>query len=154
MRREEGGRYFVLLSLAEAETIRCILHMRQGKSLIEGSDAAVALRCIPAHDALFDASANHPAAPQYMRGVSHNSFRFVDCAMHFKPAELNVLLRVIPAPPTSRRLFFMSVVACRRRLKKAWQQTPLAKLFTLEDEWSMLKQRAQARRGGSAATNP
>ena len=99
MRREEGGRYFVLLSLAEAETIRCILHMRQGKSLIEGSDAAVALRCIPAHDALFDASANHPAAPQYMRGVSHNSFRFVDCAMHFKPAELNVLLRVIPAPP-------------------------------------------------------
>ena len=64
--------------------------------------------------------------------------------MHFKPAELNTLLRSIPAPPTARRLFFSAVVACRRRLKKAWQQTPLAKLFTLEDEWSMLKQRAQA----------
>ena len=66
--------------------------------------------------------------------------------MHFKPAELNTLLRSIPAPPTARRLFFSAVVACRRRLKKAWQQTPLAKLFTLEDEWSMLKQRAQASR--------
>ena len=29
-------------------------------------------------------------------------------------------------------------------LLKAWEQTPLAKLFTLEDEWSMLKLRAQA----------
>ena len=28
-------------------------------------------------------------------------------------------------------------------LTKAWEQTPLAKLFTLEDEWSMLKLRAQ-----------
>ena len=28
-------------------------------------------------------------------------------------------------------------------LLKAWEQTPLAKLFTLEDEWSMLKLRAQ-----------
>ena len=32
----------------------------------------------------------------------------------------------------------------RRRLAKRWEQTPLAKLFTHEDEWSMLKQRAQA----------
>ena len=43
-----------------------------------------------------------------------------------------------------RRLFFTMVVACRRRLAKRWEQTPLSKLFTMEDEWSMLKQRAQA----------
>ena len=55
-----------------------------------------------------------------------------------------MLLRSIPAPPATRRLFFTIVVACRRRLAKRWEQTPLAKLFTLEDEWSMLKQRAQA----------
>ena len=69
MREEESGRHFVLLSLAEAETIRCILHMRQGQPLIAGADAAVALRCIPAHDALFDASDAHPASPAYMRSV-------------------------------------------------------------------------------------
>ena len=38
------------------------------------------------------------------------------------------------------------VVACRRRLRKSWEQTPLAKLFALEDEWSMLKLRAQVAR--------
>ncbi|EOD40267.1 hypothetical protein EMIHUDRAFT_446781 [Emiliania huxleyi CCMP1516] len=66
--------------------------------------------------------------------------------MHFRPAELNVLLREIPAKPSARRLFFTVVVACRRRLRKSWQQTPLAKLFTLEDEWSLLKLRAQVTR--------
>jgi len=33
LRRGDCGRHFVLLSLAEAETIRCILHMRQGHQL-------------------------------------------------------------------------------------------------------------------------
>ena len=56
--------------------------------------------------------------------AAYNCFRFVDCAMHFKPEELNVLLRSIPAKPVSRRLFFTVVVACRRRLRKAWEQTP------------------------------
>ena len=143
-RQEQSGRYFVLLSLAEAETIRCILHMRQGKPLVPGTDVALALRCIPAQDELFDASDNHPASPAYQRSVSHNVWRYIDSAMHFRPSELNVLLRSIPAPPAQRRLFFQSTVACRRRLAKRWEQTPLAKLFTLEDEWSMLKQRAQA----------
>merc|ERR1719152_296932 len=31
------------------------------------------------------------------------------------------------------------VVACRRRLAKRWEQTPLAKLFSIEDEWTYLK---------------
>jgi hypothetical protein len=55
-----------------------------------------------------------------------------------------VLLREIPTEPLNRRFFFTAMVACRRRLAKRWEQTPLAKLFTLEDQWSLLKQRAQA----------
>ena len=116
----------------------------QGKALLPGKNVSIALRCIPAGDAIFDASSAHTTAPQYQSSVSYNSFRFLDSAMHFRPSELNVLLRSLPAPPMERRLFFSSVVACRRRLAKRWEQTPLAKLFTLEDEWSMLKQRAQA----------
>lgn len=134
----------MLISLAEAETIRCLLHMRQSKTLIPGTRVALALRCIPAHDALFDASDNFPSSPAYQRSVSHNVWRFIDSAMHFRPAELNALLRSIPAPPAQRRLFFQGTASCRRRLAKRWEGTSLAKLFTLEDEWSMLKQRAQA----------
>ena len=143
-RREQAGRHFVLLSLAEAATIRCILHQRQGRSLIDGADVAVALRCISAGDVLFDTSSNYSPPPAYMRQVQHTCFRLLDSHMHFAPPEINLLLRSIPAPPAQRRLFFKVVTACRRRLAKRWEQTPLAKLFTLEDEWSMLKQRAQA----------
>ena len=145
-RRADDGRFFVLLSLAEAETIRMIMHLRQGKALVEGAEVALALHCIPANDAVFDMSDNFPAPPKYQVSVSHTCFRFIDSTMHFKPAELNVLLRSIPAKPVTRRLFFTMVVACRRRLRKSWEQTPLAKLFTLEDEWSMLKLRAQVAR--------
>jgi len=144
LRPEQDGRYFILLSLAEAETVRCIMHMRQDKSIVEDSDTALALRCITAHDAVFDATANHPSSPAYQRAVSHNCFRFLDGSMHFKPAEINILLRSIPELPGKRRLFFTNMIGCRRRLKKEWKDTPLAKLFYLEDEWSMLKERAHA----------
>merc|ERR1719421_2679180 len=59
--------------------------------------------------------------------------------MHYSQPQLNVLLRSLPAPPAARRLFFSMVVACRRRLAKRWEQTPLARLFALEDEWSLFK---------------
>jgi hypothetical protein len=64
---------------------------------------------------------------------------------------MQVLLRSLPAPPVQRRLYFNTIVACRRRLAKRWEQTPVAKLFTLDDEWSMLLQRAQAVRVGDEA---
>jgi len=144
LRTEQAGRHFVLLSLAEAETIRCIMHLRQSKRILEGTDAALALRCIPAHDAVFDCTPNHPASPAYQRAVAHHCVRFIDGAMQFKPAELNILLRSIPEVPERRRLFFTHMIACRRRAKKEWKETPLAKLFTLEDEWAMLKERAHA----------
>ena len=61
----EDGRYFVLLSLAEAETIRMVMHMRRGKPLVEGKAVALALRCLPAHDAVFDQTDNYPPPPRY-----------------------------------------------------------------------------------------
>ena len=62
MRDAGAGRYFVLLSLAEAETVRAIMHQRQGRALVDGGDVALALRCLPAGDAIFDASPTAAAA--------------------------------------------------------------------------------------------
>jgi Ca2+-binding EF-hand superfamily protein len=143
-RQQESGRRYVLLSLAEAETIRCILHLRRGKEPVEGCDTAMALRCVCANDVILDASANYKPGTRYQGSVAHNSFRFFNSDTHYKPGDINVLLREIPEQPIRRRLFFTATVACRRRLAKRWEQTPLAKLFTLEDQWSLLKQRAQA----------
>ena len=81
-RKQEAGRQYVLLryacqkspinnpiilkrdllmeayrSLAEAETIRCILHLRQGQAPIQGCDTALALRCV-GQDIMLDKSDN------------------------------------------------------------------------------------------------
>ena len=144
-RQIEAGRFFVLLSLQEAETIRCILHLKTGQPLFPGGpDVALSLRCIPAGNRLFDSSFNYKPHTSYQGAVANNCFRFIDSVMHYAPSELNVLLRSLPVPPIERRLFFSNVVQCRRRLAKNWRETPLSKIFTLEDEWAMLAQRAQA----------
>ena len=142
-RKQQSGRHYVLLSLAEAETIRCILHLRQGQTPIHGADTALALRCI-GPDIVLDRSTNFVEAEAYQRAVANNSFRFFNCETHYKPGDINILLREISAEPLARRFFFTAMVSCRRRLAKRWEQTPLAKLFTLQDQWSLLKQRAQA----------
>ena len=87
-RQQESGRQYVLLSLAEAETIRCILHLRQGKSPVQGSDTAMALRCVCSHDIVLDASHNFVAGSNYQRSVAHNSFRFFNSDTHYKPGEV------------------------------------------------------------------
>jgi hypothetical protein len=45
LRPEESGRYYVTVSLAEAETIRRIMHMRLEREIIDGANVAIALRC-------------------------------------------------------------------------------------------------------------
>ena len=142
-RQEESGRHFVLLSLAEAETLRCLIHLRQGKSLIDGSDAAIALRCVTAGDVVLDVSRSTLNTPVNQAAASHAAFRFFDCTMHFREADIAILLRVLTASKADRMCFFASMMACRRRLAKRWEETPLVALFSLfEDEWSIVVQRA------------
>ena len=107
-RKEEEGRHRVIVSLGEAETVRCALHLRQarGEDLVVGHDVSLALRCVAAQDVVLDASASWTKPPQYQAQAAHNCSRFFDCAMHFAPAELNILLRSIPAAPARRRIWF------------------------------------------------
>jgi hypothetical protein len=37
-----------------------------------------------------------------------------------------------------RERFFFSTVGCRRRMERKWQETPLAKVFTVPDEVGVL----------------
>ena len=105
------GRYYVAVSLAEAETIRRILHIRKRKDpnhVIPNASTEVALRYSPmstpgapaAGDGgvIFDASkrwhtAKGSMATPFEAAVAHNSFRFFDCDMHFSLPALNVLVR-------------------------------------------------------------
>ena len=141
-RRAQTGRKFVLLSLAEAETLRCLMHHRRGQPLIEGCDVALRLRYLTSDFAIIDTTENMPEAPSaYPALQARTCFKFLDSNMHFSPTETNILLRSIPALPCARRLFFSAVTSCRRRAAKEWSETPLRLVFMLEDEWSTLRLR-------------
>ena len=52
----EKGRRFIAVSLAEAETLRRILHGRGSDALIKNQTTQIALRCVPAGGCVFDHS--------------------------------------------------------------------------------------------------
>lgn len=160
LRAVHYGRYWVAVSLAEAETLRRILHVSQGKPLLDGLDIEAALRYSPmsapgapvAGDSgvIFDASTGWTkgtvavtGCTPYQSAVAHNCMRFFDCDMHFPESALNILLTSIQQSLlTERELFFQSNIGARRRMDRKWQETPLAKVFSVADEWAVLKQNA------------
>eukprot|EP01052_Picozoa_sp_SAG31_P026051 SAG31_NODE_2332_length_5931_cov_3.826989_2_plen_1362_part_00 len=170
------GRYYVAISLAEAETIRRVLHIRGRLSLVSGGaySAEVALRYSPlaspgAESLLGDGGVAFDTSAGWRRGrggniidhrrdlvddtgattaeaaVAHSVFRYFDGDMHYSEPQMNVLIRSLQASSTlERERFFASTVGVRRRMDRKWQETPLAKAFTMADEFATLKQRAQA----------
>mmetsp|Transcript_74196 Transcript_74196/g.197960 ORF Transcript_74196/g.197960 Transcript_74196/m.197960 type:complete len:3050 (-) Transcript_74196:601-9750(-) len=168
LRPEHHGRYWVALSLAEAETLRRVLHLRRDRTLLgmEACNAAeVALHLSQPAAA---SSANIGSIGSAARGWTtaldasrgwragsgssgHESaaalgaFRFFDCDMHYSKPMLARLVRALQhAAPHDREQFFLATVGARRRMERKWQETPLAAVFSVEDEWVALKQRAQA----------
>jgi len=173
-----SDRYFVALSLLEAETILRVLHIRGSEALlnkrcIAGASCSpeVAIRFSPLSTpglermgdggVAFGASSGWQAPPEANSSnlgsiartgatsaeaaVSHSTFRFFDCDMHYSEPQVNVLIRSLQTSSTlCRERFFTSTIGVRRRMARKWQDTPLAKVFLLEDEYAALKRRAQA----------
>lgn len=156
---QSTGRYYVAVSLAEAETLRRILHVRmthanESKTSFTGE---MALRFSPiaspgassAGDGgiIFDSSKGWRAGTSsttYESAVAHSCFRFFDGDMHYGIAALNILVRALHGSTRDREKFFQSTSGSRRRMERKWQDTPLAKVFRVSDEWIALKQRSQA----------
>ena len=173
----QDGRRVVAVSLAEAETLRRIIHLRNGTSftavtetadsgcidnnwVVNGSNLALALRCVSAGNVYFDKSRNFFGAEDTYSATSGNegtvsypfttqsayeALRFLNCDMFFSSKSLNLLMRALPhTTKRQRKQFFKYVLMCRRRLSKKWASAPVSKLFTLSDQFGMLKQRAQS----------
>eukprot|EP00954_Amorphochlora_amoebiformis_P002798 220140-Amorphochlora_amoeboformis.AAC.2 len=102
LRPEFHGRYTVALSLAEAETVRRIMHIRLEKQLIDGTDMSLALRCSEAKNMIFDSSHKYstplnlfPHPQRYQREACWQSLRYLNCDMYFLDAQLNTLIRAM-----------------------------------------------------------
>ena len=174
-------RYWVAVSLAEAETLRRLLHVRNAQSIVRGHDVAIALRYSPATSpalmrhrnqnpavspakgsqkhsltldpfcgVLLDASAawasrnGLPPVPVYQQASVHAAMRFFDCDTHFSPPATNTLIRLLESSkPYKREKVFNAVIGCRRRMRPNKGNAQLAAVFSVEDSWRALKQRAQ-----------
>jgi len=145
LRPEFKGRYTIALSLAEAETIRRIMHIRLEKKIIDGADVSIALRCSEAKNMIFDQSLDFSQSSRYQREASWQSLRYLNCDMYYQDPQLNVLVRAMQFTPVRERVvFFINILGCRRRAAYRWASTPLSKLFRTESEFHMLKNRSQA----------
>jgi len=144
--RCESERYYVALSLEEAESVRGFMHaaLAQGHNapIIPGKPTSCALRFGPMN-LFLDASHGYTAAPPLQHMSAEVCYRFVDSEVHFTPGGLVVLLRQIQRSlPERRAELYDEVRQCRRRLRVAWQLRPVSVAINVDDESSLLEFRA------------
>jgi Ca2+-binding EF-hand superfamily protein len=143
-------RYFVCISLAEAQTLRRLIH--RGNALINTAQqpASFGLRLL--NGSLLDASKHYtPPRNDAELNMALQCFRFVNCEFFFDDNELSLLLRALATNRTVvRRSFFENLLRCRRRDRRRWNDTPLSRLFVLEDEYEFFSHRAKVARINNA----
>ena len=144
--RIESGRYFVALSLVEAESLRGILHMRQNQPLIPGSSAVMALETISPTGCgdVLDCSYGFNTRSPYQREIAHASYQFLDSQEHFVEQELTYILQSVQENSMDdRKRWYNAIKSCRRRAQRPPKQNaPINLLFKTEDTYEFLEIRA------------
>eukprot|EP00043_Microstomoeca_roanoka_P005858 m.58502 g.58502 ORF g.58502 m.58502 type:complete len:4257 (-) comp13155_c0_seq1:39-12809(-) len=137
--------YFVALSLAEAETVRRILHSQQAILKI----TSLALWTLEGRN--LDASHLYDMLVEARgpRGVKQRQealvcYRFVNNDMFYSDEEITILLEALSKSLViDREKFFDECLRLRRRERNRWADTPLAKVLTEEASWHLLSARAK-----------
>eukprot|EP01060_Flectonema_neradi_P040006 TRINITY_DN8997_c1_g1_i1.p1 TRINITY_DN8997_c1_g1~~TRINITY_DN8997_c1_g1_i1.p1 ORF type:complete len:4144 (+),score=716.08 TRINITY_DN8997_c1_g1_i1:58-12489(+) len=123
-----------VVSLAEAETLRWMMHTRHPST---ASLPTMALST--AHGNVIAGSQTAFADESLLLCV-----RFFNGEMYYTPEQLTQLENVLRSTPLQdRRNFFFEAVRLRRRQRGAFLDTPVAKLFTPQSEWHLIRTRGQ-----------
>eukprot|EP01033_Poteriospumella_lacustris_P010457 gene10460-7435_t len=105
-------------------------------------NAILALTDAPPTDEVLDDEGTK--ATWFEASSAHNNFRFFDCDMYYSNASLNVLLKTLGGSVKDRESFFLSMIGVRRRMERKWHETPIAKVFTVPDQFTALRHQALA----------
>ena len=148
----QDGRYYVLLSLREAETLRAAIHARNDCNHQQSphalfATASFALRVLPS-GLIADSTANYREGRPYQTAMAVQSARFFDCQSHFTTRSVSLLQRCLASNTSKERMaFFHEIKCCRRRAQKiAIADTALARVLLKEEELEVMYQRAVASR--------
>jgi len=140
---EKFQRHLVMLTLAEAETLRWIIRSRAN---LVAKCVGFALRT--ASGRLLDQSTQFVAAATSSKETEVSGLlcmlRFFNSDMFFPEDQLMALEQQLKdaALPVRQAWFEECLRLRRRRLRHVWMDTPLARLFTPQEEWTGLRSRA------------
>jgi len=162
-------RLLVVPSLAEAETIRRLIHNGEyGVYDTEGllverrplpKTLALAVRTLAGHrldttPAFIEGAACgvlDDSEAEFVSGLQ--CLRFFHGEMFFSDAELALLMRSLSAAePGDRQRFFEECLRRRRRERREWCDTSVARIFVGEAEWATLRPRAIVEQARSSIT--
>ena len=142
--RVQAGRFYVALSLFEAECMRAVIHQQSSLPLIPGKDTAVALRT---ERTMLDTTHNYEPGQSFQDSTAMACFRFIDSQVNYQPRELTLLLRALQNNGLERRYnYFVEVRSNRRRKQIDPATTALSKIFITADEHHLLNYKIAAGR--------
>jgi len=133
------------ISLLEAESLRAVLHHRQGLPLSHGgSTCTVALHLLQRtgeETVELEASTGHTPSKDREALTVHQALRFIDSELDYTTSELTLLLRGLQDnEPAARQHFFGGMRSARRRAQIGMQAVtrPIARLFSVTHEYHIL----------------
>ena len=142
--RNQTGRYWVILSLQEAESVRGWIHLQRFSPLLKDRTTAIGLRT---GSYLLDGSFSYTPAHRYQQETSEALLRFIDSDIFYTDPQMDLLLHSLQINPVlARQEWFDEIRSCRRRQQIPWQKTSLTRLFTMADEYQLLVHKARISR--------
>ena len=103
----QEGRYYVVLNLAEAETVRANMHLRD--KVISQHSAALALRTCQ-QNTLLDSAGTYSPAKKFQALTAQQCLRFINSQMWYQEAELSALLQAVQDNSCKeRQVFFVKM---------------------------------------------
>lgn len=141
-----GRRYWVLLSLREAESLRGTLHAAlesNGGRLWpdRAGEPAPPLVALYTHTELLD-SINYTDGSQYERDVVRECFRFISSETEYSTRAQHLLIRSLQTTePKDRQSFFQELRSCRRRVQSQWEKTAVAPVLLEPNEFALFEHR-------------
>jgi len=148
--RMQHGRYFVSLSLEEAEHLRASMHLVSASKQPWPANCGFALRCLGNLESALQDSLVDCLGPvldtvetNYQLESAEQCLRFMNGSGDFQAKELNILLRSLQMTSVEDRLpWWLDVRSCRRRAQVPWEQLPVATVFVKADEFDDLATKA------------
>ncbi len=152
--RNQDGKFYVLLSLQEAEHFRGLLHSRVNQPLIDSESGpnftSAALWLISDSDAVLMESTKKTYKPSFgsQHGAMVSCYRFMNSETYYDPAGLTVLLRVLEMDTCEQReKWWYDIRRCRRRRQIPLDGSfPVVTVFNTRDELSYMEYKAVIKR--------